>query len=29
VATAALKGLIDTPPEKRPELKLRKRPRQS
>jgi DNA-binding MarR family transcriptional regulator len=28
-ATAALKGLIDTPPEKRPELKLRKRPRQS
>jgi DNA-binding MarR family transcriptional regulator len=25
-ATEALKGLIDTPPEKRPELKLKKRP---
>src|SRR6266702_4555570 len=25
-ATAALKGLIDTPPEKRPDLKLKKRP---
>src|SRR6266571_891334 len=25
-ATAALKGLLDTPPEKRPELKLKKRP---
>lgn len=28
-ATEALKGLLDTPPEKRPELKLKKRPRQS
>ena len=28
-ATAALKGLLDTPPEKRPDLKLKKRPRQT
>src|SRR6201990_1547548 len=28
-ATAALKGLIDTPPEKRPALKLKKHPRQT
>ena len=27
-ATAALKGLLDTPPEKRPDLKLKKRSRQ-
>ena len=26
-ATEALKGLLDTPPEKRPELKLKTRPR--
>lgn len=28
-ATEALKGLLDTPPEKRPDLKLKKRPRQT
>ena len=28
-ATAALKGLLDTPPEKRPQLKLKKHPRQT
>lgn len=28
-ATAALKGLLDMPPEKRPALKLKKRPRQT
>jgi DNA-binding MarR family transcriptional regulator len=28
-ATAALKGLLDTPPEKRPDLKLKKRPGRS
>src|ERR1700754_5072760 len=28
-ATAALKGLLDTPPEKRPALKLKKHPRQT
>ena len=28
-ATEALKGLIDTPPEKRPDLKLRKSPRRA
>ncbi|TYL94007.1 MarR family transcriptional regulator [Bradyrhizobium rifense] len=28
-ATAALKGLLDAPPEKRPDLKLKKRPRQT